>query len=151
MSFLAYLAMLIVVMSSLALGFDWVVSPPDNRAIAQEDTGIAVPRPAASIPMPAAPAPTPKVTSVPIVQPAAAPPAQPASRETAPPDGAAATPTRPEKTTTAQSPQETSDASADSPAPRCNVQACSAAYQSFRESDCTYQPYDGPRRLCGKK
>jgi hypothetical protein len=30
----------------------------------------------------------------------------------------------------------------------CNVQACSAAYQSFRASDCTYQPYGGERRLC---
>lgn len=30
----------------------------------------------------------------------------------------------------------------------CDVQACAAAYKSFRESDCTYQPYDGPRRMC---
>jgi hypothetical protein len=28
------------------------------------------------------------------------------------------------------------------------VQACGAAYQSFRASDCTYQPYGGERRLC---
>lgn len=30
----------------------------------------------------------------------------------------------------------------------CNVRACSAAYSSFRESDCTYQPFVGPRRVC---
>jgi len=30
----------------------------------------------------------------------------------------------------------------------CDVRACSAAYKSFRASDCTYQPYDGPRQLC---
>jgi hypothetical protein len=30
----------------------------------------------------------------------------------------------------------------------CDVKACAAAYKSFRESDCTYQPYDGPRRMC---
>ena len=30
----------------------------------------------------------------------------------------------------------------------CNVQACSAAYQSFRASDCTYQPHGSERRLC---
>ena len=30
----------------------------------------------------------------------------------------------------------------------CNVQACSRAYRSFRASDCTYQPYRGPRRMC---
>jgi hypothetical protein len=32
----------------------------------------------------------------------------------------------------------------------CDVQACAAAYKSFRESDCTYQPYSGPRELCVK-
>jgi len=30
----------------------------------------------------------------------------------------------------------------------CAVAACSSAYRSFRASDCTYQPYDGPRRIC---
>jgi len=32
----------------------------------------------------------------------------------------------------------------------CNIQACERAYRSFRASDCTFQPYDGPRRLCEK-
>jgi hypothetical protein len=47
------------------------------------------------------------------------------------------------------------DAPADEPsqwvqaeAPQCNIDACAAAYQSFRASDCTYQPFEGPRRLC---
>ncbi len=31
---------------------------------------------------------------------------------------------------------------------RCDVAACAAAYRSFRASDCTYQPYEGPRQLC---
>jgi hypothetical protein len=39
---------------------------------------------------------------------------------------------------------------AEQAANRCNVQACASAYQSFRASDCTYQPYEGPRRLCTK-
>jgi hypothetical protein len=39
-------------------------------------------------------------------------------------------------------------APASAHANRCDVQACAAAYRSFRESDCTYQPYDGPRRMC---
>ncbi|NVD43022.1 PBP1A family penicillin-binding protein [Ensifer sp. HO-A22] len=30
----------------------------------------------------------------------------------------------------------------------CNIRACSRSYQSFRASDCTYQPYRGERRLC---
>jgi 1A family penicillin-binding protein len=34
------------------------------------------------------------------------------------------------------------------PASRCDVRACAAEFASFRASDCTYQPYEGPRRLC---
>ncbi|WEX73941.1 PBP1A family penicillin-binding protein [Sinorhizobium numidicum] len=30
----------------------------------------------------------------------------------------------------------------------CNFRACARAYRSFRPSDCTFQPYSGPRRLC---
>jgi membrane peptidoglycan carboxypeptidase len=33
---------------------------------------------------------------------------------------------------------------------QCDQAACAAAYQSFRSSDCTYQPYSGSRRLCEK-
>ena len=34
--------------------------------------------------------------------------------------------------------------------PKCDVSACTSAYRSFRKSDCTYQPSDGPRRRCTK-
>jgi hypothetical protein len=34
--------------------------------------------------------------------------------------------------------------------PRCNVSLCESSYQSFRASDCTYQPYSGPRQYCGR-
>jgi len=37
-----------------------------------------------------------------------------------------------------------------STANHCAIDACAAAYRSFRASDCTYQPYDGGRRLCTK-
>ena len=30
----------------------------------------------------------------------------------------------------------------------CNFDACARAYRSFRPSDCSYQPYQGPRKLC---
>ena len=33
---------------------------------------------------------------------------------------------------------------------QCNYDACSRAYRSFRESDCTFQPYRGGRKLCQK-
>lgn len=32
--------------------------------------------------------------------------------------------------------------------PKCDIQACSSTYASFRASDCTYQPFAGPRRAC---
>jgi membrane peptidoglycan carboxypeptidase len=32
--------------------------------------------------------------------------------------------------------------------PACNEAACAARFNSFRSSDCTYQPYAGSRRLC---
>lgn len=36
-------------------------------------------------------------------------------------------------------------------AQRCNISACAAAYpRSFRESDCTFNPSSGPRKLCEK-
>ena len=35
-------------------------------------------------------------------------------------------------------------------APFCNAAACKAAYKSFDPTDCTYQPYEGPRRICNK-
>jgi membrane peptidoglycan carboxypeptidase len=41
-------------------------------------------------------------------------------------------------------------ASATNVATTCNVRACTRAYRSFRASDCTFQPYDGPRKLCEK-
>lgn len=39
-------------------------------------------------------------------------------------------------------------ASVPAPAGACAVEACSSAYRSFRASDCTYQPYGGPRKMC---
>jgi len=33
---------------------------------------------------------------------------------------------------------------------RCDYQACANAYESFRPSDCTYQPFSGPRRFCDR-
>ena len=34
--------------------------------------------------------------------------------------------------------------------PLCDVAACTAAYHSFRASDCTYMPTAGVRRMCTK-
>ncbi len=52
------------------------------------------------------------------------------------------------KTTAMAHAGDVSGATADAAAPRCDVQACAQRYHSFSVSDCTYQPFDGPRRLC---
>jgi membrane carboxypeptidase/penicillin-binding protein PbpC len=43
-----------------------------------------------------------------------------------------------------QATQNSSDATQQA---QCDYRAC-ASRRSFRASDCTYQPYDGPRRFC---
>jgi hypothetical protein len=61
-------------------------------------------------------------------------PAQAAPAEAAPAKAASAQP----------APAEAAPAHAKT----CDVRGCASAYHSFRESDCTYQPYSGPRRVC---
>jgi hypothetical protein len=36
------------------------------------------------------------------------------------------------------------------PPAHCNVSLCESYYQSFRASDCTYQPFSGPRQYCAR-
>lgn len=44
---------------------------------------------------------------------------------------------------------ETASIASDSAASlSCNVSACARSYRSFRSSDCTFQPFEGPRRQC---
>jgi hypothetical protein len=45
---------------------------------------------------------------------------------------------------------QSSSVQTSSSSPRCNVSLCETYYQSFRASDCTYQPYSGPRQYCGR-
>ena len=46
-------------------------------------------------------------------------------------------------------PRALAEESAQSASGLCDVSACAAQYESFRASDCTYQPFGGgPRRLC---
>jgi len=54
--------------------------------------------------------------------------------------------------TRGEPPRQASEPSAalNARAQTCNINACAAAYGSFDASDCTYQPFDGPRRACTK-
>jgi penicillin-binding protein 1A len=67
--------------------------------------------------------------------------------------GAGGTP-QPAQTSAAEPQQNSPDQGAGSPfdqgqVAQCDVPACQDFYQSFRASDCTYQPYQGrPRQYC---
>src|SRR5262249_59568970 len=47
-----------------------------------------------------------------------------------------------------QQPGDQASGNPATPSGLCDPQACSGRYHSFNSSDCTYQPYAGPRRLC---
>lgn len=110
---------------------------------AEPQTPSPTPAPAPVAQAPAQPAPVPAQTAADVQK-----PADPAPKEA--------------KTTPATPPAPAKAASAEKPAgapanatpvslhakTSCDVQACARAYKSFRESDCTYQPYSGPRQLC---
>lgn len=89
---------------------------------------------------PAAPGKDLPIKDTPIVQ-AAKPPAETTGSANAgasppPSEAPAATAATPVTSSTSQPPNA------------CNIAACAAAYRSFRESDCTYQPFEGPRKYC---
>jgi BA14K-like protein len=133
------------------------VSPPANEttganhadtaavaAPAQAEPKRAEAKPAADTKPAAEAAVTPQQTQPPA-------PAQQASQP-APPQMAAATPDD-----RGEPQQRAAAAAAPAAAPvaqqaagHCDIQTCTQAYSSFRASDCTYQPFSGPRRVCGK-
>ena len=177
MQFAVYGAVLLIALGSVLLGLDWAsapMSPMVNTAAglrAAAPPAPAVPSAAVNAPIPG-PTPPSSASNVPAARAATPSPAAnvPAARP-APPSPAAniappvtppapsanigapiiaptLSPAAPTSTTTAA--QVPADASAAAPQVRCNVDACTAAYRSFTPSDCTYQPSNGPRRLCTK-
>jgi hypothetical protein len=129
-----YGAVLVIALGSVLLGLDRLPAPMSPMV----DTAAGLAAAPAPALQPAAAQPSLSVPSAtigaPIVPPALAAPASPA----APAAARAAT-------------QAAAPVAAPEPEARCNVDACTAAYRSFTPSDCTYQPTNGPRRLCTKK
>jgi hypothetical protein len=128
MSFLVYVAMLVAALVSVVMGLEVVSTPPVKTA------------------KPALVEPIRHEAAVPAAKPAqptvAQQPAQPAPRS------------EPPRQTVSQSNEPDAIVAPEqgaSSAPSCNVQACEAAYRSFTAADCTYQPLDGPRKLCTRK
>lgn len=130
-----YTAVLVVAVCSVILGLDWVAAPmppmPEAKNI------VFAPPP---------PPPPPRVAE----QPASPPPqSAPAPQVAATPAARPQTPAAPQTPAPTSAPVTPPPASA-APKIKCDVDACAAAYRSFRESDCTYNPSFGPRRLCTK-
>jgi hypothetical protein len=68
----------------------------------------------------------------------------------APADSAPAEPTQQASSAPAPTQQVVAEPVVHASRPSCDLQACSNAYRSFSAADCTYQPLEGPRRLCEK-
>lgn len=135
MSFLVYFFVLLVAAGSVIFGLDWTQAPlnPPPYATPPAQTATANPAPART-------APAPRET------PAAAAHKMLAKADAAPVADAAAQ----AQASATEPASEATTASVAAAAAHCNVSACSAAYRSFRASDCTYQPFGGERRLCTK-
>jgi hypothetical protein len=133
-----YGAVLTIALGSVLLGLDWLSAP--MSPMVDTDAGLrSVASPAVvTTPVPMAPlAPmTPKATiGAPIVQPSLVGPGGPK----APASSGVAAQVAPQQPIAAPEPEVA-----------CNAVACTAAYRSFRASDCTYLPAAGPRKLCTK-
>jgi hypothetical protein len=176
MQFLVYLTVLMVSVGTVLLEVHWLTSPaPEPKPLIQA-TSKPVPAPKAEGPNAALSPVYPKKTDTPPpvdsasnVEPsnAAADPQAPAAPQPAAQSTAStAPPQRPPAETTGVAPRD-DDAKQQAPAAtnvqrapqetaavpsnnRCDVQACAGAYRSFRVSDCTYQSFEGPRRVCTK-
>jgi cytoskeletal protein RodZ len=120
MSFLVYLFVLLVAACSVVFGLDWMQAPLQAPAQAE--------RPAQA-------------------QTAKAEPEKSAVRTdtaSAKQPGAETIGTASQSVDRVAAQQDTKTAAA----PLCDVSACEQAYHTFNAADCTYKPYDGPRRLC---
>jgi hypothetical protein len=128
-----YGAVLVITLGSVLLGLDWLSAPMSPMA----DTEAGLHAPPAVRPPPAPVAVTPVAPNAPIGAPIVSP------KLVAP-----AVPSAP--AATAEQAPAVSPIVAPEPEVQCNVDACTAAYRSFRASDCTYMPNAGQRRLCTK-
>src|SRR5262249_8736862 len=148
-----YGAVLGIALGGGLLGLDWQsarLSPMvDTKAGLSAAAPPAPVAPTASVSVPTTP-PVPEIPANvgrPITSPTPAPPKANIGAPIIPPN---LSPT-PNPTPPAAA-QATADAPVVAPESQahCNVDACFAAYRSFNAADCTYQPTNGPRRLCTK-
>jgi hypothetical protein len=134
MSFVVYLLVLVIAAGSVLFGLDWVSAPMSPMPASKYELHAAKEPVKAPPPVTAETKPEPKPETTPM----------PAPVQTA---------AKPEPAPTvavAPAPIIVPEPVAAAPAPKCDIDACAAAYRSFTPEDCTYQPFDGPRQLCAK-
>ncbi len=160
MQFLVYLTVLMVSISTVLLEVHWLTSPAPQPKPAVQANVSTQPRkvegPTAVL-SPVYPKPAETTAAAPssAPQPQSQPQEQQEQQATV---AANPEPQKPAPETTGVAARAEDNRQAFSAVPvqasisnnRCDVQACSSAYQSFRAADCTYQPFEGPRRICEK-
>lgn len=167
MPFIVYAAILIATVFGVALEWDSLVEP--SAATRHAMHALSQPQPQTAPAAEQAPTATPNAPPVnaPAQAAAAPPPEQPSVAETQAPQcdieacTAAYRTFRPSDCTynsssgrrlctkgEAANDSAAANASAQPVAANCHVRVCAEHYSSFNPSDCTYQPLDGPRRLC---
>ena len=148
MAFLVYFFVLLVAAGSVIFGLDLTQAPLTAPSLATPPAQTATVAPAPP-PAPVKPAAAPRTVVV-----AKAPEAAASATAAPTPTPAPAPAVAPAVDDAAQAHASATPADTTAPTPvaaaSCNVSACSAAYRSFRASDCTYQPSNGERRLCSK-
>ena len=129
-----YASVALVTAGSVAFGLDWVSAP--MQPMLETEASVQAAKLAANIPSPRPYKAAAEVRSV--------YPARPL------PQTADARPTTMGEPVIGVQPPPVAAAPAAAAQPKCDIAACSAAYHSFRAIDCTWQPFDGPRRFCDK-
>lgn len=177
MSFILYVVVLVVSVSSVMMGLDWLSTPPPPipKSVQTASAPAKPAMPTAATKMSAAtkpaatttaatktaatkPAPKPVVATTGEASPSHAAQAIAKADAAQQPDTAVPQPNTADNQGAGTSDDtlsiianEADGGGTDGQAnagPRCDVQACAAHYRSFNPTDCTYQPFDGPRRLC---
>jgi len=164
-----YGAVLAIALGSVLFGLDWLsapmspmvdtkaglsaVAPPVAPRVDANaaTTPPAAPANAANPIAPSAPAQPKANIGAPIVAPGLSPSQSAATQSaTQNPGPSSKQSASPVPVSSAAAVQADVSGAPSEPQARCNVSACTAAYRSFTPSDCTYQPSNGPRRLCTK-
>jgi hypothetical protein len=148
MSFIVYFFVALITAGSVLFGLDLVQAPLSPMPASKYQLRAAVPPAAAPAVAKVEPKAEPRQQDAKPEQKPAAPALSVAALPPAPVAPAPAPVASEQPPVSIVTPEPDIAAAAPAAAPKCNIDACEAAYRSFTAADCTYQPNEGPRRLC---